>query len=276
VASRLHWPEYFIEAAGLGTFMVSAATFATLIHHPALPVREAVPGPLARRMLMGVAMGLTAICLIYSPWGQRSGAHLNPSVTLTFLRLGKVTRRDAAFYIGAQFVGGFVGIALAAQLLSSWIADPSINYVATQPGPGGVMPAFLGELVISFILMTVVLTLSGRPRLAPFTGLAAGLLVTTFITFEDPWSGMSMNPARTLGPSVLSGMATGLWLYFVAPPLGMLCAATLVIRLRGRLAIHCAKMHHGNAPCIFCGEATGSASAADPHATSTPYLASHA
>ena len=90
-----HWREYLIEAAGLGLFMVSAAAMTTLLEHPASPVRLALPDPILRRILMGLAMGLTAASLIYSPWGRRSGAHFNPAVTLTVLRLGKVSRRDA-------------------------------------------------------------------------------------------------------------------------------------------------------------------------------------
>ena len=83
-----HWPEYLIEAAGLRLFMLMACTFGTL--HPASPVVQRLPDPLARRSLMGVAMGLTAVALIYSPWGRRSGAHFNPATTLTFWRLGKL------------------------------------------------------------------------------------------------------------------------------------------------------------------------------------------
>src|SRR5262249_21295797 len=91
-----HWPEYLIEAAGLGLFMISASVFALVLFHPGSPA--AGLAPLARRMLMGVAMGLTAVGLIYSPWGQQSGAHFNPAVTLTFLRLGLVAPWDATFY----------------------------------------------------------------------------------------------------------------------------------------------------------------------------------
>jgi aquaporin Z len=97
-ALRQHWPEYLMEAAGLGLFMISACVFAILLFHPASPVAGFRGGHLARRALMGLAMGTTAVALIYSPWGQRSGAHLNPAVTLTFLRLGKVRGWDAAFW----------------------------------------------------------------------------------------------------------------------------------------------------------------------------------
>ena len=82
-----HWPEYVMEAAGLGFFMISACLFGTIFEHPSSPVRQAITDPLPRRVLMGLAMGLTAVTIIYSPWGKQSGAHVNPSVTLAFLRI---------------------------------------------------------------------------------------------------------------------------------------------------------------------------------------------
>src|SRR5207245_8712954 len=87
-----------------------------------------------RRIPIGLAMGLTAVGLIYSPWGQRSGAHLNPSVTLTFWRLGKVTPWDAFFYVTAQFVGAIVGVGVAATILDAWLAHPAVSYAATEIG----------------------------------------------------------------------------------------------------------------------------------------------
>lgn len=104
-----HWSEYLMEAAGLGLFMLSAVVVATVIEHPSSPVRAAIDNPLLRRIPMGLAMGLTAIGIIYSPWGKRSGAHINPAVTLTFYRLGKMARWDAILYVLAQCVGG-VGV----------------------------------------------------------------------------------------------------------------------------------------------------------------------
>src|ERR1700757_4481438 len=92
---RAHWPEYLMEAALLGTFMVSACVFGALYEFPHSPVHGAITSSLLRRILMGISMGLTAVALIYSPWGKQSGAHINPSVTITFLRLGKVKAWDA-------------------------------------------------------------------------------------------------------------------------------------------------------------------------------------
>lgn len=253
-SNSLHWPEYLIEAGAIGVFMVSAAVFAAVLYYPSSPVFGAVSNDLVRRALMGLAMGATAVAIIYSPWGQRSGAHLNPAVTLTFFRLGKVARQDLLGYVIAQFAGAIVGIAAAAAALHGIVSDPSVHYVATRPGPTGDAVAFLAEAAISFVLMLTVLAVSNHARLAPFTGLCAGLLVWTYIMVEAPLSGMSMNPARTLGSAVVAGDYLGLWIYFTAPPLGMLLAAELFTRSRGARVL-CAKLHHPhNGPCIFgCG-----------------------
>jgi aquaporin Z len=183
-------------------------------------------------------MGTTAICLVQSPWGRQSGAHMNPSLTLTFLRLGKIARPDACFYVVAQFIGAVIGITAAATLIGPALGSPEVNYVATTPGARGSGAAFAAELAISFVLMLTVLLASNTVRLARFTPLLVGALIATYITLEAPLSGMSMNPARTFGP-----------------PLGMLMAAELFVRARGTRSVLCAKLHHLNdRRCIFhCG-----------------------
>jgi aquaporin Z len=232
--------------------MLSAAFFGVLLFHSGSPTAVVVAAPF-RRPLMGLAMGLTAVSLIYSTWGRRSGAHFNPAVTLTFYRLGKVPGGDAVFYVLAQCLGGTAGLAMAAWIAHEAVADPSVNYVVTVPGSPGIAAAFLGELTISFGLMSTVLAVSNASRLAPFTGLCAGALVALYITFEAPVSGMSMNPARTLASAVPSSIWTAFWIYVTAPPLGMLLAAELH-RRRGR-RVRCAKLHHDRVQrCIFrCG-----------------------
>jgi aquaporin Z len=250
-ALKRHWPEYLMEAAGLGIFMVSASVFTILLYHPASTALRVLPEEFPRRVLMGLAMGLTALGIIYSPWGKQSGAHLNPAVTLTFFRLGKVAPWDAVFYVIAQFVGGLAGVALVAAVAGKLLAHPSVNYVATLPGSGGTGAAFLGEVIIALILMSVVLVVSNTQRLARFTGLFAGACVAAFITFEAPFSGMSMNPARTFGSAVLPQLWDSLWIYFLAPPLGMLAAAAVYLRVKH--TVGCAKLHHQNKlRCIFC------------------------
>src|ERR1041385_3293908 len=139
-----HWPEYLMEAAALGTFMVSACVFVVLFEHPSSPVHQSFEGAsMLRRSLIGLAMGLTAIGIIYSPWGQRSGAHMNPAVTLTFLSLGKIAPWDALFYIAGQFAGAVAGVLFSAGIAGARLAR--VQYVVTVPGPPGPWVAFAAE-----------------------------------------------------------------------------------------------------------------------------------
>lgn len=245
-----HWPEYLCEAAGLGLFMISACAFGVLLEAPDSPVQMAINSPLARRALMGLAMGATAIALIYSPIGKRSGAHFNPAVTLTFLRLGKLNPNDAVWYFIAQFAGGIVGVAMAALTVGQRLAE--VKYVSTFPGEFGNSIAFIAELCLTFLLMSVVLRVSNHKRLNQYTGYFAGLLVASYITFEAPLSGMSLNPARTFGSAFSSHIWSALWIYFTAPPLGMLFAAQVYVHRFGLKRVFCAKFHHQNSHrCIF-------------------------
>jgi aquaporin Z len=243
-----------MDGALLGLFMISACSFGVLLFHPRSPLVALIPDGTARRVLMGCAMALTNICLVYSPWGRRSGAHTNPALTLTFYRLGKVAPADAAFYALFQFAGAILGTLLAAAALGGLLGAPEVNYVATLPGMRGIFVAFCAEGVISFVLMSMILQVSNRPRWARYTGVCASLLVATFISLEAPLSGMSMNPARSFGSAIVGHVWTALWIYFTAPPLGMLAAAALYTRRHGAGSVFCAKLYHDeNMRCIFCG-----------------------
>jgi aquaporin Z len=240
-----------MEAALLGLFMISAAAFTILLEHPASPIHMSLRSPLLRRALGGLAMGLTAIALIYSPWGRQSGAHFNPAVTLTFYLLKRIAAWDAVFYILAQFVGGTLAVVLFASLAGDLFR--TVHYAATLPGGMGPGTAFVAEFFISALLMSVVLMANNHPQLRNYTGLLCGTLVALFITFESPYSGMSMNPARSWASAAPAGIWSHLWIYFVAPVLGMLTAAELrgsVLSLEHRA---CAKIHHcTDKRCIFC------------------------
>ncbi len=250
---RRHYPEYLMEAAGLGIVMLAASLVTVLLEHPASPVRQAISEPLLRRLIIGVAMGLSVIAIIYSPWGKQSGAHLNPVITFTFFRLGKIKPPDALSYIVAQCIGGLLGVLLAANFVRDAIVHPSVNYLVTIPGSNGVEAAFFAELIISFGLMLMILVTSNHPKLSRFTGIFKGILFTTYIMLEAPFSGMSMNPARTLASAIPAQNWTAIWVYFTAPLFGMLLAAELYVRFKGRNAVRCAKLHHHNHKrCIFC------------------------
>lgn len=253
-ALRHHWPEYLIEAWGLGSFMVSAGLFVSLLEYPGSPVHVLLPDPNLRRLLIGLAMGLTAIGIIYSPWGQQSGAHLNPAVTLTFLRLGKIAPWDAVFYILAQFIGGTLGVLLVALLLGRIFTNPPVTYIATVPGQAGVWAALAAEFTISLGLMVTVLAFMNSAKFGRLTGVAAGTLVALYITIEAPLSGMSMNPARTFASGAPGGIWTHAWIYYTTPIVGMFAAVEGYRALRGRTTRMCAKLDHPkDKRCIHCG-----------------------
>src|SRR5262249_19187138 len=149
-------------------------------------------------------------------------------------------------YVLAQFVGGFAGVMVSVVFLRRWISHPAVNYAATVPGPAGTTAAFAAELVISFLLMTVILFASNSKSFPGLTGGLAAILIATYIAVEAPVSGMSMNPARTVASALPSRVWKASWIYFTAPPLGMLAAAELHRRLRGVNAVACAKLHHQN------------------------------
>src|SRR6516225_6524246 len=232
-ALRKHWPEYLIEGWALGTFTVSAGLVATLLGAPMSPLHRALPDPLWRNAAGGIAMGLTAIALIHSGWGKRSGAHMNPAVTLTFLRLGKTQPWDALFFVTAQVLGGMCGVLLVAALAGHAFSDPPVSYA---------------------VLMLTVLSLTATARLAPYTGLIVGGLVALYITFESPLSGMSMNPARSLASAAPGMLWHHLWIYLTAPVLGMLAGAQVFLMVAGARRVVCAKLLHPlGVRCIHCG-----------------------
>ena len=249
---RYHWPEYVIEGTLLGLFMVSAAVFTTIFEYPGSPLHQAIQEPVIRRVLIGVAMGLTAVALIYSPWGQQSGAHMNPAVTLSFLRLGKIDPWDAVFYIISQFIGGTIGVVLMVVLLGQWFELPPVSYVATVPGEDGTNVALLVEVMMSFGMMMMVLFVSNSRSWNKYTGMFAGLVVATYISVLAPYSGMSINPARTFASAAPGDIWTSFWIYLVGPPLGMLVAAQIFYALNGRQEPLCAKLNHStHKRCIF-------------------------
>lgn len=249
---RKNWPEYWREGAGVGLFLLSACLWAAILEYPASPVHQLIASAFWRRMVMGLAMAGTVIMLVNSPWGKASGAHFNPAVTLTYLRLGRMHAVDAFYYVLFQMLGGLMGVGVAALLAYPWVSDASVNFAATQPGSWGVAAAFLAECIMTFTVMFTVLTLSNHPRYTRFTVFGVSLWVAVFITFEAPISGMSLNPARSFASNAWAQAWRVYWIYAAAPLLGMLAAAEVYLMRRGASLIYCAKLHHGNSyRCIF-------------------------
>jgi aquaporin Z len=247
-----HLPEYLMEAAELAIFLMVAGFATVVFEYPQSPVHQLMQDSALRRVLTGIIMGCAAIAITYSPWGKQSGAHMNPAVTLAFYRAGKIHLWDALFYIAFQFLGGLVGIYLVAFTLSTMFTDVPIQYIVTVPGALGWLPALLGEFVIAFVMMMMILLVSNNPKLNRWTGVFAGCLVWAYITFEAPLSGFGMNPARSFASAFPADIWTAFWIYLVVPPVGMLAATGMYQSLYGIRAVKCAKLHHeNNRRCIF-------------------------
>jgi aquaporin Z len=224
-ALALHWSEFLIEAFALGMFMISASVVTTLLDYPGALLNRAIGSAALRLGMIGISMGATAVALIYSPWGKLSGAHMNPAVTLAFLSLERIAPANAMLYIVAQFAGGYAGVLLSRLLLGGPFAGPPVDYIVTVPGPSGAALAFAAEFAISFVMMFAILMLSNQARWSRYTGVVAGLLISSYVFFESPLSGFSMNPARTFASALPAHDYRGLWIYFTAPVIAMWLAA---------------------------------------------------
>ena len=228
---RKNFILYCYEALGLGIFMFFAGLADVVINHPGLPIQQHFHLAIIRRFFIGLCMGLTALYILNSPFGKKSGAHINPSVTIVQYRLGNITSMNAIFYVLFQFIGGSLGMYLIYLLFPHLIPHPAINFIVTQPSDAGVVLAFAFEFIISFLLITTVLYSNTNKQLSRYTAYFVAILITLFITFEAPYSGMSMNPARTFASAIVSGEWKSFWLYCIAPPAGMIIGELFVLKI---------------------------------------------
>ena len=168
----------------------------------------------------GIALtfGLIVLAMIYC-FGDISGAHMNPAVTIGFAAAGRSEWRTVPGYIGAQLLGAF-----AASGLLRFLFPGSTHLGATFPA-GSATQSFVLEIILTFFLMLVVLSVStGAKEKGVTAGIAIGAVIALEAMFAGPICGASMNPARSLAPALVSGHFGHLWIYIAAPVLGALLA----------------------------------------------------
>jgi aquaporin Z len=231
-----HWQVYLMEAAGLAGFVLGAGSLAVFLEHPDFPAMRSSFGgeenAIWRRVPLGLLMG-AYIALVVRLFGEKSGAHINPATTWAFFRLGKINSANAVFYTLAQFAGAIAAALFLKFALGDWFAHPLINFGVTKPmPPHDSMSAFVAEFIISFVLMLVVLIVISSRRLEKYAAIVTGVLIALYLIFELPFSGMSLNPARSFAASLAANKWEHLWIYFVAPPLAMLLAAEIYARTK--------------------------------------------
>ena len=167
---------------------------------------------------IGITWGLIVMAMIYA-FGEISGAHFNPAVSIAFAYAKKFSWKEVPKYIFFQVAGAF-----AASLLLMWLFPKSELLGATIPTVD-VWRAFVLELILTFFLMVVIINVStGSKEVGMMAGIAIGSVVLLEALFAGPITNASMNPARSLAPNIVSGNIKGLWLYVLAPIIGALLA----------------------------------------------------
>ncbi len=258
-AWRPHWAAYGAELLGTALLIFLGVGAVIADFAPGSPVAGLLPDPLVRRLVTGLLFGGTGALIALSPLGRISGAHLDPVLSLGFWLAGSLGAGDLALYAAAQVAGGVGGALLLPPVWGS--AGRAVAFGMTLPSPaGGPWAAVAGEVLVTFALVGGILWFVGHPRLRRFTPALIPPLVAVLVAAEAPWSGTSMNPARSLGPALVSHQLQIMWIYVLGPVVGAVAAALLATR-PGR--VHVAKLaHHGHDPAArFHGAAADSPAA---------------
>jgi aquaporin Z len=237
----LHWVEWGCELLGTALLLLGGMSAVALDFMPGSPVAAVLPSASARLLLTGALFAGTGSLVALTPFGRRSGAHINPAVTFAFWITRHVHRDDLGGYVLAQVVGGVGGAGLAALLWGSRLA--AVGYARTVPG-AGVPPwaAALLEGAMTAALLGLVFYLVSRPATARWTPLGTWVLVAVLVWRVAPLTGTSLNPARSLGPALLAGALRVYWVYVAGPLGGAALAAGVARLLNARLQT--AKMFH--------------------------------
>ena len=246
-----HWRIWAAEATGTALMVLAIVAAASLALGRGSPVAEALPDRGAGFFVLGAIVAPCVALIAVSPLGRLSGAHINPAVTVGFWSLGRVSRHDLVGYVAAQLLGGLAGAYLA-RLLLPRSATESIGGAVTHPDVP-LAAAVALEAGLTALLLAVVFLFVSVARLARWTPLALVPLLTAIIWLGSPWTGASLNPARSEGPAVAFGDLSDLWLYCVAPVIGALAVGLVWRRLSMRPKT--AKLFHDPSyPCTFATE----------------------
>src|SRR5215469_10356941 len=220
--SRPLWIRLIIEF--LGTFvLVTVAAGAGVINH------YAGGNPISRTAAV-IAPGAVVMAMIYA-WGPLSGLHINPAVTFGFTARGVFPPRWVVPYWVVQLAGAICA-ALFLQLMFGDVSSGG-NYPITTPG--GTWKSLVMETVLTAILVSIILnTATGHRSIGHKAAIAVGATVALLGLFASPISGASMNPARSLGPDIVSTDFTGWWIYIAGPVIGAFIAVAIIALVRGR------------------------------------------
>jgi aquaporin Z len=237
---RFPWQVFSAEFVGTALLVFVGLSVVILMFGAGSPMGRVVPGEGARRLMTGFLFGTTGALIALSPVGKESGAHINPVVTLGFWLMRKLDARIALGYVLAQLTGATVG---ALPLLAWGSMGRSVAFGATLPGKGyGIWTVMMGEVITTCALIAGLCVFLGFRRLRRYTPALFPFLYAFMVYLEAPISGTSTNPARSLGPAILSGEWRGWWVYWVGPLIGTFLAILLFSFLAKEIEV--AKLYH--------------------------------
>ena len=234
---------FFAEFAGTALLLLGGLSLVIFMFGAGSVAAELIPNVKVRQAITGFLFGCVGAAIAVSPIGKVSGAHVNPAVTVGFWLLRKLEGRLAVTYVSAQLAGAVAG---CIPLLLWGHMGRSLNFGATTPGVAYTVPeALFGEVITTFALMFMLMVFIAFRELRPFTPFMVPFLYGVMVPLEADISGISTNPARSFGPSVVSGVWDAWWIYWIGPLIGVVLASAVGYRLAKRVAI--AKLYHFDA-----------------------------
>jgi aquaporin Z len=239
-AGALPWPALLAELIGTALLLLFGLSLVIVMFGIGSPVASIVPNEAARRAITGFLFGSVGGLIALSPVGKASGAHINPIVTLAFRLMGKMDLRTALAYVVAQLIGGVIG---SLPLLAWGALGRSVAFGAALPGAGySIETVLAGEVITTFAMVTLLCLFLGFRQIRPFTPALFPFLYCAMVWLEAPISGTSTNPARSLGPALVSGQWDGWWVYWAGPIAGSVLACLACSLLAKRITV--AKLYH--------------------------------
>ena len=234
------WRLFLSELVGTALLLLGGLSIVIFMFGAGSPMEGLLPSVKLRQSITGFLFGCVGTLITLSTVGKESGAHINPAVTLAFWLFQKLDTRTALGYVVAQLIGACVG---CVPLLAWGSMGRSIAFGATTPGKGySIETVLMGEVVTTFALVGALCVFIGFRRLRPFTPFMVPFLYAVMVPLETSISGTSTNPARTIGPALISGQWEGWWIYWAGPVTGALVAVLVLGSLARRIEV--AKLYH--------------------------------
>ncbi len=243
-----HWKEWGCELVGTGFQLFAGFSIVAIMEARGAPGRQLIGSSGLRLVMIGAAFGLLAAIVATTPLGKRSGAHLNPAVTLGFFLRRHTHAHDLVGYALAQTAGALGAAGAFSAICGTWAVK--VNHARTVPS-ASVHPWVAAgiEAALTLALLLTIFSMVSSPRTARWTPLVVTGVLSGLIWAGAPYTGASMNPARTLGPDIVAGGYSALWVYFVGPLSGALLAVGLFdVLARERTTLTAKLFHDSNYP----------------------------